>query len=40
MAGAILSHLTLLGVEVQGDHGLLFVLALMSVGAVSALLLL
>ncbi len=28
MAGAIVSHLTILGVEVQGDHGLLFVLAL------------
>jgi uncharacterized membrane protein YphA (DoxX/SURF4 family) len=27
MAGAILSHLTLLGIEVQGDKGLLFVLA-------------
>ena len=28
MAGAILSHLTVLGIEVQGDNGLLFVLAL------------
>lgn len=28
MAGAVLSHLTLLGIEVQGDGGLLFVLAL------------
>ena len=28
MAGAILSHLTVLGIEVQGDKGLLFVLAL------------
>jgi hypothetical protein len=27
MGGAILSHLTLLGIEVQGDHGLLFGLA-------------
>jgi len=27
MAGAILSHLTLLGIEVQGDKGLLFGLA-------------
>src|SRR6516164_1920757 len=27
MAGAILSHLTLVGIEVQGDKGLLFVLA-------------
>jgi hypothetical protein len=29
MSGAILSHLTLLGVEVQGDKGLLFALAVM-----------
>src|ERR1041385_565597 len=28
MAGAVLSHLTLLGVEVQGDKGLLFTLAI------------
>jgi putative oxidoreductase len=28
MAGAIVSHLTLLGIEVQGDKGLLFGLAL------------
>jgi len=28
MAGAILSHLTILGIEVQGDKGLLFALAL------------
>src|SRR5467141_304818 len=27
MAGAILSHLTVLGIEVQGDKGLLFTLA-------------
>ena len=27
MAGAILSHLTILGIEVQGDKGLLFTLA-------------
>jgi hypothetical protein len=27
MAGAILSHLTVLGIEVQGDRGLLFGLA-------------
>jgi len=27
MAGAIVSHLTLLGIEVQGDKGLLFALA-------------
>ena len=28
MTGAIISHLTLLGIEVQGDKGLLFALAL------------
>jgi uncharacterized membrane protein YphA (DoxX/SURF4 family) len=28
MTGAIMSHLTRLGIEVQGDHGLLFKLAL------------
>lgn len=28
MTGAILSHLTVLGIEVQGDRGLLFALAL------------
>ena len=28
MAGAILSHLTVLGIEVQGDKGLLFALAI------------
>lgn len=28
MAGAIFSHLTLLGIEVQGDKGLLFFLAI------------
>jgi uncharacterized membrane protein YphA (DoxX/SURF4 family) len=27
VAGAIMSHLTVLGIEVQGDHGLLFALA-------------
>src|SRR6266513_753181 len=27
MAGAVLSHLTVLGIEVQGDKGLLFALA-------------
>ncbi len=27
MVGAILSHLTVLGIDVQGDHGLLFALA-------------
>jgi putative oxidoreductase len=28
MAGAVMSHLTLLGIEVQGDGGLLFYLAM------------
>ena len=28
ISGAIVSHLTVLGIEVQGDHGLLFALAL------------
>jgi uncharacterized membrane protein YphA (DoxX/SURF4 family) len=28
MSGAILSHLTILGIEVQGDHGELFILAI------------
>lgn len=28
IGGAIMSHLTVLGIEVQGDHGLLFGLAL------------
>jgi uncharacterized membrane protein YphA (DoxX/SURF4 family) len=28
MVGAIFSHLTVLGIEVQGDHGELFILAL------------
>lgn len=27
ISGAIVSHLTVLGIEVQGDHGLLFALA-------------
>ena len=39
MAGAILSHLTVLGIEVMGDHGLLFGLALV-VLATSAIVLL
>jgi hypothetical protein len=30
MAGAIMSHLTLLGIEVKGDGGLLFFLALVT----------
>jgi uncharacterized membrane protein YphA (DoxX/SURF4 family) len=28
MAGAILSHLTILGIEIMGDHGQLFIYAL------------
>ena len=39
MAGAIVSHLTVLGIEVMGDHGLLFGLAL-TVFATSAIVLL
>lgn len=38
MCGAILSHLTLLGVEVQGDKGLLFTLALIVLLSSTALL--
>ncbi|HVU36892.1 MAG TPA: DoxX family membrane protein [Opitutales bacterium] len=38
MGGAIMSHLTQLGIEVQGDHGELFMLAL-TVAACSALVL-
>jgi len=30
MAGAIFSHLTVLGIEVQGDHGQLFIYALVT----------
>ncbi|MEM6369884.1 MAG: DoxX family protein [Myxococcota bacterium] len=33
MAGAIASHLTVLGIEVQGDGGLLFGMALVTLGA-------
>lgn len=33
MAGAIVSHLTVLGIEVRGDGGLLFTLALIVFGA-------
>lgn len=33
MSGAILSHLTFLGIEVRGDGGLLFALALIVFGA-------
>jgi uncharacterized membrane protein YphA (DoxX/SURF4 family) len=38
MAGAILSHLTILGIEVQNDRGLLFVLALVVFAASVSLL--
>lgn len=38
IGGAIVSHLTLLGIEVQGDHGLLFALAIV-VAVCSAVLL-
>src|SRR5262245_32107729 len=38
--GAILSHLTILGIEVQGDGGLLFVLALTVFVASAAILVL
>ncbi len=40
ISGALVSHLTKLGVEVQGDHGLLFGLALIVfLGSVAVLLL-
>jgi len=39
IGGAIMSHLTVLGIEVQGDHGLLFGLAI-TVAACSTILLL
>lgn len=39
MAGAIGSHLTILGIEVQGDGGLLFGLALTAFAASAAVLL-
>ena len=38
IGGAIVSHLTLLGIEVQGDHGVLFALAIV-VAVCSAVLL-
>jgi putative oxidoreductase len=38
MGGAIVSHLTVLGIEVQGDHGLLFGLAVAVVVCSAALL--
>ena len=40
ITGAILSHLTVLGIEVQGDHGLLFGLAITVFVASGAILLL
>lgn len=39
MGGAIMSHLTVLGIDVMGDHGELFILAL-TVAICSAILLL
>jgi uncharacterized membrane protein YphA (DoxX/SURF4 family) len=38
MAGAITSHLTILGIEVQGDHGQLFAYALITAVCCSALI--
>jgi hypothetical protein len=38
MSGAILSHLTILGVEIMGDGGLLFALALIVWGASAGVL--
>jgi uncharacterized membrane protein YphA (DoxX/SURF4 family) len=38
LAGAIVSHLTVLGIEVMGDGGLLFGLALISFGGAAAVL--
>jgi len=38
MAGAILAHLTILGIEVQGDGGYLFGLALVVTGSCAAVL--
>ena len=40
IAGAIVSHLTVLGIEVQGDGGLLFVLALVVFVSSAAILVL
>lgn len=40
MGGAIMSHLTRLGIEVQGDHGLLFKLAVSVLFAAMAVLIL
>ncbi len=39
IGGAIMSHLTVLGIEVQGDHGLLFGLALVVAVCCAVLLL-
>ena len=38
MGGAIVSHLTRLGIEVRGDHGLLFALAVTVLFAAAAVL--
>ena len=38
MAGALVSHLTVLGIAVKGDGGLLFVLALIVFASVTAVL--
>ena len=38
MAGAIVSHLTVLGIEVKGDGGLLFALALIVFASASVVL--
>jgi hypothetical protein len=40
MSGAIMSHLTVLGIEVRGDGGLLFALALLSFAGAAVVLLL
>jgi hypothetical protein len=40
MAGALISHLTLLGIEVQGDRGLLFGLAVATFAAAAVVLML
>jgi uncharacterized membrane protein YphA (DoxX/SURF4 family) len=40
MAGAVLSHLTVLGIEIMGDGGLLFILALVILVCCSLLVLL
>jgi hypothetical protein len=38
MSGAVLSHLTILGIEVMGDGGLLFALALIVLGGAAVVL--